>query len=66
MYSYGFYNSKGKHLEYRNAHCPGAFEFVIKSVKEPKDNLHFLDTQYTSEEGRTLLYISYTSSGHSK
>ncbi len=31
-----------KHLEYQNAHCPGAAQFIIQRVKEPKDNLHFL------------------------
>ncbi len=31
-----------KHLQYRNSHCAGTFQFVIKSVEEAKDNLHFL------------------------
>ncbi len=33
---------KETHLEYRNAHCPAVFQFIIKSVEESKDNLHFL------------------------
>ncbi len=36
------YNNTEKHLEYKNAHCPGAFHFIIKSIEEPKDNLYFL------------------------
>ncbi len=30
-----------QHLEYKNAHCPGVFQFIIKRMEEPKDNLHF-------------------------
>ncbi len=66
-----------KHLEYRNAHCPGVFQFVIQSVEEPKNNLHFLymglhlyrsepHIQYTYEEGPPLLYISCTGPDHPK
>ncbi len=31
-----------KHSEYKNAHCQGAFQFIIKSVEKPKDNFPFL------------------------
>ncbi len=33
---------EGKKMEYRNAYCPGAFQFIIKSVDESSiDNLLF-------------------------
>ncbi len=33
--------TKGKHLEYRNVHYPGAFQVIIKSIEKSIDNLHF-------------------------
>ncbi len=29
---------QGKHLEYRNDHCPGVFQFIIKIVEESMEN----------------------------
>ncbi len=32
----------------RNSHYPGVFQFVIKSVEEPKDNLHiYIEVNHT-------------------
>ncbi len=33
---------KDNHLEYKHAHCPGVFQFIIKSVKRKNSNPHFL------------------------